>query len=327
MLTLPRLRWVLIASVAATLMSSSAAFAAIKTPGDLRVISATGKSLAEHRQYTGTTKVVTSAKADCFGPGTGGSGERVKIPGPTGLGIVKHASLGQSKLRPLRVTDAFSFGLGLCAIGGQAPPATGYWYLKVNHVGSLVGGDQARVERGDDVLWYLIEDFNQPLPPELELKAPARVERGERIPVKVVEYADDGTKSPAAGVRLKGTGVITDAQGEAEVQRQGVISRLKGVREGAIPSNVAEVCSLANLRQCPGGKVTEIQGTNRGDRVKATRGPDKINAYGGADVVDVRPSRNSAPPIVKCGTGNDKVVARKGQKLTAARSCERVVRK
>ncbi len=326
MSTLPRLRWALIASVAAIFLPSSAAYAAINTPGDLRVIGG-GKKLAEHRQYTGATKVGTSPKADCFGPGTGGSGDKVRVPGATALGIVEHASLGQPKLRPLRVTDAFSFGLGLCAIGGQASPATGYWYLKVNHVGSLVGGDQAVVEKGDDVLWHLIEDFNQPIPPELELKAPARVKRGERIPVKVVEYADDGSKGPAAGVRLKGTGVVTDAQGEAEVPRQAATTRLKGVREGAIPSNIAEVCSLANLRQCPGGKVTEIQGTNRGDRVKATRGPDRINAYGGAAVVDVRPSRNAAPPIVKCGTGNDKVVARKGQKLTAARSCERVVRR
>lgn len=324
---LSRLRWALFASIAATLLFTSAAGAALKTPVGLRVVNADGKTLAERTQYTGTTKVATSPQADCFGEGTGGSGDKVRVPGSTALGAVKHASLTQRKLRPLLITDAFSFGLGLCAIGGDVAPQTGYWYLKVNHAGSLTGGDQTIVDAGDYVLWHLIEDFTQPTPAELELKAPARVKQGRKIPVKVIEYADDGSKSRAEGVEIKGTGAVTNARGKAKVAREGVITRLKGERAGAITSNLVEVCSLRNLRRCPGGHVTKIEGTNRRDQIRSTRGPDVIKSYGGKDVVDVRRSRNSAPPIIKCGTARDKVVARKRQKLVAARSCERVVRR
>lgn len=324
---LSRLRWALVGSIAVTFLFTSAAGAALKTPVDLRVVNADGKTLAEHVQYTGTTKVETSAKADCFGDGTGGSGEKVRVPGPTALGAVEHASLTQRKLRPLLVTDAFSFGLGLCAIGGDVAPQTGYWYLKHNHAGSVAGGDQTVVDAGDYVLWHLIEDFNDPVPAELVLKAPARVKKGRRIPVKAIEYADDGSKSRAAGVKIKGTGAVTNGKGKAKVTADGVITRLKGERAGAIASNVVEVCSLRNLRRCPGGHVTRIEGTNRKEKIRSTRGPDVINSYGGKDVVNVRRSRNSAPPIVRCGTGKDRVVARRHQKLTAARSCERVIRR
>jgi hypothetical protein len=324
---LSRLRWALCAAIAATFLFSSAAGAALKTPVDLRVVTAAGKTLAEHVQYTGTARVRTSPKADCFGGGTGGSGQRVKVSGPTALGVLKHAALSRRRVRPLLVTDAFSFGLGLCGIGGDVAPQTGYWYLKRNHAGSSAGGDQTVVDAGDHVIWHLIEDFTQPTPAELELRAPARVKKGRRIPVKVLEYADDGSKSRAAGAAIKGTGVVTDANGRARVPAAGAVTRLKAERAGAIPSNVIEVCSLRNLRRCPRGHVTRIAGTNRRDKIHSTRGPDVINAYGGRDVVDVRRSRNSAPPIIKCGKAEDRVLARKRQKLTAARSCERIVRK
>lgn len=324
--TLSRLRWAPLVAAVAALAFGSTAEAAIKTPGELRVVTGSGKTLAEHTQYTGTTRVETSPRADCFGAGTGGSGGKVKVPGSTALGILEHATLAKRRLRPLLVTDSFSFGLGLCGIGGAVAPPSGYWYLKVNHAGSQTGGDQTRVRRGDEILWHLIEDFNDPIPAELVLKAPARVERGEAIPVKVLEYGDDGNRSPAAGATIKGTGIVTGADGRAEVSARGPITRIKAERPGAITSNAAEVCSLRSPRRCPGGHVTRIEGTNRSDKVKATRGPDVIRTYGGADVVDVRRSRNSAPPIVRCGTEKDRVLARKRQKLTAARSCERVVR-
>ncbi len=50
-----------------------------------------GKTLAEFRQYTGTVDIRTDRGANCFGQGTGGSGERVKVTGPTALGAVRDA--------------------------------------------------------------------------------------------------------------------------------------------------------------------------------------------------------------------------------------------
>ncbi len=309
----------------ATMLFASAAAAAIKTPGDLRVVNSKGKTLAEHAQYTGTTKVQTSRKADCFGDGTGGSGNKARLPGSTALGILEHARKNQRKLAPLLVSDHFSFGLALCGIGGDVAPQTGYWYLKQNHKGSQLGGDQTTVNKGDDILWYLITDFNDPLPDELSLKAPARVKPGADIPVEVSSYDDAGNKTPAAGAEVGG--VTTDADGEALVPQKKPVMKLKATREGSITSNSLRVCGFG-AKQCPRGQLSDIRGTNRPDKMRATGGgPDVIRAYGGADWIDIRKALDSAPPVLKCGAGKDTVIARKGQELGLAKACERIKRK
>ncbi len=116
------------------------------------------------------TQVKTDPKADCFGPGTGGSGDRVTVPGSTALGQLANAGASTTPISPLGVTDAFDFGLGICGIGEAVAPATGFWYLKVDHAASSRRATRRRSSRGDEVLWYLIEDFNDPTPDELELE-------------------------------------------------------------------------------------------------------------------------------------------------------------
>jgi hypothetical protein len=322
---LPRLRRALLASGLATLILASAAQAANKTGADVRVVTADGKTLVDQRQYTGTTKVKTSPKADCFGDGTGGSGDKVEVPGSTALGAVSDASAYQQKLRPLLLTDSFDFGIGICGFGGVVAPQTGYWYLKLNHEATMTGGDQTFVEKGDDVLWYLIEDYNQPPPEELELKAPAVVEPGEKIPVRVFRYADDGSKSPAAGVKV--AGAVTGADGTAEVAPTGASTRLQAVRSGDIPSRVLDVCQQQAISDCPAGHVLDIAGTDADDKIKGDKRPVVIEAFRGDDKVDLRSSKDSAPPIVKCGPGKDTVTVRDGQKFTARNSCERIRRR
>ena len=325
---LSRLRWALLACSATALMFSSAAVAANKTGASLRVVDSAGKTLAEHYQYTGKTRVKTSPKADCFGDGTEGSGKRYRLSEPSATGLLSHGSQYQSKLRPLRLTDAFfpDFGLGVCAIGGRSEP-DGFWYLKRNHVGATVAGDLLPVKGGDEILWYLIEDFNEPTPAELELVAPARIREGRPFQVTAYEYADDGTRTAAPGVALSGMGGGTGADGTAEIEPSGPITRLRGFRAGAIPTNTVEVCSLPRIRDCPIDQPTRVLGTNNRDRVKAGRGPEVILSLGGADVVDIRRSRNAAPPSVNCGSGRDLLVVRKGQRFSAAGSCERVRRR
>jgi len=320
---LPCLRRALLASGLATLMIAGTAEAAPnKVGGDVRVVDANGKVLVDKRQYTGTTKIKTSKKADCFGDGTGGSGESVEVPGATALGIVSDAAEYQSKLRPLSITDSFDFGLGVCGFGNAISPSTGYWYLKQNHVGSTTGGDLTVVKNRDDILWYLIEDYNDPIPAELELIAPSTVEPGEKIPVKVFEYADDGTRTPAAGAEVGGA--VTGADGTAQVAPGGADTRLIARRDGAIPSRALDVCQAQKISDCPNGHALEISGTDGADKIKSDKRPSVISGYRGKDTIDLTKSKDSAPPIVDCGPGDDVLVVRKGQKYTARKGCETI---
>src|SRR2546423_1550235 len=115
-----------------------AAFAPVSAAGTinagLRVVTTNGKTLADQSQLTGDATIPTDPGADCFGPGTGGSGNDVHTSGPNALGLVQDASQSDTALRPLSVTDYFSFGLGVCGIGGFKVPASSSpsWYLKVN---------------------------------------------------------------------------------------------------------------------------------------------------------------------------------------------------
>ena len=136
-----RSRWPLgrlllaIAAVSAlTLIASSTPAGAAKTTSvHLRVVTSAGRTLAEEAERTGTTEIKTRKHADCFGKGTGGSGDRVKVHRATALGVLADVAEKVDALNPLLITDAFvddGFGLGVCAVGGVNPPATGYWYAE-----------------------------------------------------------------------------------------------------------------------------------------------------------------------------------------------------
>jgi hypothetical protein len=178
---------------------------------DLRVLNTAGHTLTELRQYTGTVHIDTDPGADCFGAGTGGSGKSVRVAGPTALGLVNDASETDADLRPLSVTDAFSFGLGVCGIGGFEASGGSFWYLKVDHFGSQTGGDQTPVGHGDTILWYLSPGF--PPARELFLRAPARAEVGVPYQVTVLSYGDGGNAAPAAGATVTDAALPTDADG------------------------------------------------------------------------------------------------------------------
>jgi hypothetical protein len=293
----------------------SVAGAKTKTvPADLRVVGPSGQSLAQLQQYTGSVKVDTDPNAVCFGPDTGGSGAQVKLPGATALGLVEDASSTARDLRPLSLTDAFDFGLGVCGIGGFQAQGAGSWYLKQNHVGAQVGGDQLQVKKGDDILWYLAPSF--PYPPELALEAPAQVEPGEPAEVRVIAYADDGTATPAAGANVGGH--TTDAQGRATLDLQGS-ERLQARRGTDIPSNEAIVC-VGPLSQC--GYQQTIAGTVKPDKIKGTKLGDKIKARASNDLVK---ARGGGPDRINCGSGRRDVAVVDAD--DTVRACEKVKRK
>ena len=322
---LPRLRRALLASgLAALIMASAASAATNKTGANLRVVTDTGKTLYDGRQITGSTSVKTSKKAVCLGAGSGGTGKKFALPGATALGAVSDASRNVKALRPLSITDAFDFGLGVCGFGGVESPPSGFWYLKQNHVDATAGGDQTIVKNRDDILWYLIDDFNDPPPAELELHAPAKVNGGEPFTVKVAEYDPAGKRTPAPGVSVGGE--ITGADGKATID-PGATSKsvkLQATRDGAIPSRELTVCQLLADAGCQTGHVLRVGGTQKDDKIKGEKGPVEVKSYAGNDTVDVTKSAKAAPVDIDCGGGKkDVLITAKGQQFKQ-KGCEKI---
>ena len=325
---LPRLRALVPAFLGACLLAivpvSIAEAATDDVPAGLRVVDSKGDTLAQQTQYTGAVKIKTDPQADCFGEGTGGSGDPVRLEQPNALGLVADGGTATKALKPLSISDHFSFGITLCGIGQAVAPDTGYWYLKKNHAGSTTGGDQTPVRRGDEILWFLIEDFNDPVPDELSLIAPADASPGEEITVKVVSYADDGERRPAEGAKVAGAAKPTDADGLTTVTADEDVLELAARRKGSIPSNTKVICTLAP-RKCPAGYAAKIGGTPGADRIVASRRAERIVAGGGDDRIDA--SRGRSRDAISCGGGKDVVtLARKQRGFRIAASCERIVR-
>ncbi len=151
---------------------------------------------------------------------------------------------------PCCITDHFSFGLGLCGVGGNLQKQEGpFWYLTVNHVNPEVGGEAAKLHAGDEVVWYLAASY--PYPEELALSAPATARVGRPFAVRVFSYNEKGRRSPAAGVRVTGASGTTDAGGRASVKlSKPALLVARGL--GDIPSNRVAVCV--------GGRCPERQG-------------------------------------------------------------------
>lgn len=206
-----------VCALALVLSLSIAASAVAKgVSADLRVVGKNGKVLTEETLTTGTTAIKTSPKANCFGAGTAGSGKAVTIKGATALGLLGQAAKSTGSLRPLLLTDAFDFGLGICGIGNSKVSGKASWYLKVNHEGATVGGDAVKLKPGDEVLWSYATSF--PYPNELALEAPERVETGVPFQVRVVSYDEKGKRKPVAGAKVSGAGnAVTAANGRATV--------------------------------------------------------------------------------------------------------------
>jgi hypothetical protein len=233
-------------ALALVLALACAAPALAKGPRtDLRVIGKGGKVLGETSLRPGTASIKASPRASCFGAGNGGSGKSVKVPGANALSLLIRAAKSTASLRPLLITDAFDFGLGICGVGGSVATKSLSWYLKVNHKNPELGGEAVKVKAGDEVLWAL-EPF--PYPSELALSAPGHVRAGKPFQVKVFSYDDQGKRKPAAGVQVSGASGPTDARGRAMVTLAKP-ARLIARHGKDIPSNREPVCVGG---KCPG---------------------------------------------------------------------------
>lgn len=234
-------------ALALILVLSTAALAVAKGPvADLRVVGGGGKVLAEDSLGAFTASIKTSPQATCFGAGKGGSGKTVTVKGPTALGMLIQASKFTKALKPVQITDAFSFGLGLCGVGGFKTTKTVSWYLKLNHKNPELGGEMVKVKAGDDVLWALAPF---PYPDELALSAPDKAMSGVPFGVRVFSYDDKGKRKPAAGVTVTGATAPTGADGRTTVTL--TKPRRLIARHGKdIPSNGEAVCVGG---KCPKG--------------------------------------------------------------------------
>lgn len=220
-------------------LSIVASAAAKGLSADLRVIGAGGKVLTEKKVGARTTSVKASPKATCFGPENGGSGKSVSIQGNTAMGLLARASKSTRTLRPLLISDAFEFGLALCGIGSSVASGEGSWYVKINHKALSVGGDQAKIKRGDEVLWSLAPSF--PYPNELALTAPRNVKAGKAFTVRVFAYDEKGRRKPVKGAKVSGAKARTGADGRTTV-KLGKPRRLIARKGQEIPSPKVAVC-------------------------------------------------------------------------------------
>lgn len=313
----------LLSALALSLATSAEAKLTRTIPADLRVVSADGKTLAEHTQYTTEgVRMRTDRNADCLGADTGGSGRKVTVPGFTALGQLADGRRTDRDLRPLSISDHFDFGLSLCGIGGVVAPSTGFWSLRVNHGFASAGADQTKLKRGDELLWYLVDDWNLPSPAELALRAPKRVKKGEPTEVTVFAYDDAGKRSRVAGAKVRGAAELTDARGKTTVTPSGRLLKLRARAAGAIPSPLVTLCT-APARKCPPGYARTIGGTKKGERIRGSRLADTIRAGAGADRINA--AQGNARDLIDCGPGRDAVKIKRGSR-PRLRSCERVVR-
>ncbi len=222
-------------------LSTAAVAAAKKVEADLRVVGKGNRVLAEETLRTGTTKIPTSRRATCFGKGTGGSGRPDRVKGATALGLLAQGARANKALRPLLITDSFSFGLGICGVGGSTANSTRSWYLKVNHRNPELGGEAVKLKPGDDVLWTLAR---YPYPNELALEAPGEATAGVPFEVRVLSYDEKGRRRPVKGATVTGGAGPTDSAGRTTV----TVAAPSLIRAGhgrEIPSNGVGVCVAA----------------------------------------------------------------------------------
>ncbi|HEV2856996.1 MAG TPA: hypothetical protein VGW80_01180 [Solirubrobacterales bacterium] len=231
-------------ALALTLTLALAAGASAKGfKAELRVVGAGSKVLVEKPIATATTTVKTSPKAECFGKGSGGSGDPVTIKGNTAMGVLARASKAVASLRPLLISDSFDFGLALCGIGKSIAKGSSSWYLKVNHKSLPVSGDAAVIHPGDEVLWTLAktEAPAYKYPTELVLSAPANVKPGVPFTVRVFSYDEKGKGTPAADVKVTGATIATGPDGRTKVTLRKP-ARLIARADAQIPSAREPVC-------------------------------------------------------------------------------------
>ncbi|MFT3863012.1 MAG: hypothetical protein QM729_01985 [Solirubrobacterales bacterium] len=233
-----QLRTVGACALALCLMLALAASASATT-ATLRVVGKGNKVLAEQSVKSKSISVKTSKSATCFGSGTGGSGKSVALKGNTALGLLANGAKTIKALAPLSLTDHFSFGLGLCAVGKSKVSGEASWYLKINHKGATVGGEKAKIKAGDEVLWDLAPSY--PYPDELVVSAPTQASAGVPFTAHVYAYNEKGKRKAVKGATVTGATGTTDSSGKVSITLTEP-TKLSATLGEDIPSAAVPVC-------------------------------------------------------------------------------------
>jgi hypothetical protein len=334
-----RLRTVLVLSLAVACALAVAASASGRTTHSHLRVEAAGQALEPGTNYSNQSIDTRNSRA-CGSINS----RRERLRGPSAMGLVGHAAEVNARLRPFRTSDTFDFGAIVCEINRFTGFGDRYWLYNVNHELATIGGDQLRVGRGDDVLWYYVrctrtnanfecvdgENYGE----ELDLSAPVRTRPGA-FSIRAFEYSDTGQRIPQGGIRVSGPGVTpvtTGPDGRATLSATSSTT-LRATRpsQGDIPSQPLEVCVNSNLSRCPDGRGETFVGTGGADEVRATGGPDVIRPRGGRDLIEANTgddrinARGGGLDRVDCGPGRDAVKADLDDR--AGGSCEQVSRR
>jgi uncharacterized protein DUF4430 len=316
-----RKRRIILAAGCALLGATALAAPAQAAPvaAELRVEAGNNPLVPAGRSFvTDSSRVQSDSR-----PGCDGSGNVLSLSGPTALGLVNSAARLTPALRPLAVSDKFSFGLFVCGIAGRFGGNTQFWLYTVDHKDPMIGGDQFKLQQGQHVLWYFVDfDHGINTGKQLSLITPVRAHPNEPFKVRVLEWDLEGRSKPAANALVVGeTTQKTDSQGLASVfaDHSGSL-RLRAVRGSDIPSEGVKICLNSRLRHCPNRRGQRIFGNNAGELIIGTRGPDSIFGRGGRDRIN---ARGGSRDLVRCGSGRDRVRADRRDKVS--RDCEVVL--
>jgi hypothetical protein len=277
---------------------------------------------------TGTEKVRKSRPGDTCVRDDG----RLRFPGPTALGIAQTGSEHRKALRQVRVRldEAGPFVCEIGSIIGRPfgdPDGFAGWSYWLNDEFGSASADLVKLKRGDQVLWVFSDFGSEPVNTgeTLELRGvPAR--SSGTFQVEVIGHQFDGLSGPAEGATIEGASAVNELGGGLyEVTVAQGKSTLTATRGVDIPSNHVKTCVSDQPKDCPRAHGRRIFGSDKGDKIKGTRGWDKIVSGGGNDTIKLR---NGGRDRVNCGAGKrDEVkLKRRDDDDRIARNCEVVKR-
>jgi hypothetical protein len=276
---------------------------------------------------TGTEKIRKSRPGDTCVRDQG----KLRFPGPTALGIAPTGSEHRKALRQVRVRldEAGPFVCEIGSILGRPftdPDGFAGWSYWLDYEFGSQSADLVTLDRGDQVLWVFSDFGSDPVNTgeTLELTGvPARSDG--TFQVEVIGHQFDGSSGPAESATIEGASAVSELGGGLyEVTVPQGKTRLTATRGVDIPSNHVTTCVSDQPKACPRAHGRRIFGSRKGDRLKGTKGWDKISSGGGNDVIKLR---NGGRDRVNCGAGDrDRVKVRRGDgDDRIARNCERVI--
>ena len=319
--------------VLVTLAACCCALAALAAPAatakklpivELRVEGPSGTLDPGAFYATGSEKIRKSRPGDACVRDQG----KLSFPGSTALGLGQTASEHRKSLRQVRVRldEAGPFVCEIGSIVGRPftdPDGFAGWSYWLNNEFGSQSADLVSLKRRDQVLWVFSDFGSDPVNTGsvLELTGvPARSDG--TFEVEVVAHIFDGTSEPAEGATIAGASSVTElGDGRYEVTLAGGKTTLTATRGLDIPSNHVKTCVGDQLPDCPRAHGRRIFGSDQGDRIRGTRGWDRIASGGGNDKIKLR---NGGRDRVNCGAGKrDKVTLKRGDDDDKiARNCE-----